>query len=63
MTREEKATELGRKAYHNGITAPVQDGELMKMVEGGEVGKNIGIFKAWNRGWTVENINALIGEG
>lgn len=55
----EKAYNLGKHAFHNGMKAiPVYDTELMKMLEGNKVGEGLPLLKAWNRGWHEENIKA-----
>lgn len=61
MTKKEKsikAQELGKKSFTKGITAiPVHDKKLMKMIpENSPVGSSNYLFKAWLKGWTLENL-------
>lgn len=52
---------LGTAAFHNGIkAAPCLDVELMKMMEGFEIGNpmSIPMMKAWSKGWHGANVAA-----
>ena len=55
-----KAEELGRAAFHNGTDAPAMDPAMIEML--GELGTNEGVLKAWNKGWTEENLAAPVPE-
>ncbi len=52
-----QAMELGKKAFQaGGIRTPSLDKELMKMLEGAQVGEKTHVLKAWNKGWDQENL-------
>lgn len=54
-----QASELGKKAFHAGIIAPCMDPNMNAALSG-PVGGKVAILKAWVRGWTIENINAMV---
>ena len=60
MSRKEEiaaALELGRDAFRAGTRcAPVNDARCMEMCAGKEFGKSGHIYKAWARGWMIENL-------
>ncbi len=60
--RINRAGELGKKAFHAGKKAvPAQDSELMKLLEGLQVGQRGNeIMEAWSNAWHKENSNAPI---
>ncbi|MFA5349245.1 MAG: hypothetical protein WC309_02660, partial [Candidatus Paceibacterota bacterium] len=52
-----QAMELGKKAFQaGGIRTPSLDKELMKMLEGAQVGEKTHVLEAWNKGWDQENL-------
>ena len=53
-----QAIELGKKAFKSGIVrTPVKDKELMKLLEGKEVGEDsTEIMSAWTEAWDKENL-------
>lgn len=61
QTKEQKAEELGRLAFHAGKQlVPAHDPYLLKLLESHEVGTSETILNAWNKGWQSENLKAPI---
>lgn len=61
--RRERAEQLGRAAFERGaMCAPCLDPDMMAMVAAGDgiVGSSIGILEAWNKGWTLANLEAPV---
>ena len=53
--QEERACALGREAYASGVMcAPALDPRFVAML--GEVGANMALSKAWQRGWILASL-------
>lgn len=52
---------LGRQAFTDGLTFPLQDPEVLAAIDGMPVGTGAAdIMRAWSRGWTAANLAAPI---
>jgi hypothetical protein len=51
---------LGQSAFHAGINAPCHDPELMQRIGNNKIGMNLEALKAWNAGWTTEQLKAEV---
>ena len=61
LERAAAAQILGNIAFKNGSKCVAgNDTELMKLLEGVQVGNGAPILKAWIRGWTEANLAAPI---
>ena len=60
MEKESVEREMGRKAFHRGVNAPVLDREFMKhlkdLTSGQPVGSSLPLLTEWEKGWTEENL-------
>lgn len=57
----QKAQDLGKAAFHNGINAPVQDKNIMAMITpNSPIGTSTHLFKAWSKGWHSENLAQIV---
>jgi hypothetical protein len=54
----ERGRELGRRAYAEGINAPVLDPAIMQEL-GKKPGESIPLLRGWLRGWTAANLEAV----
>ena len=60
ISKIDRARELGRLAFHDGINAPFLDSDMMALVDRKQVGEGIEPMKAWIAGWTEENLKAPV---
>lgn len=57
----EAAKELGRKAFADGkVRIPMTDPEMVKLLEGMQVGNSIDYLKSWIDGWDIANVASIV---